>query len=254
MEQFERRQKIAELVNTQGRVKVTELAALFDVSEVSVRADLADLEAKGLLSRVYGGAVSSYKSYYNMTMHQRLSVNREQKDRIAARVVEMIEEHDTIMLNSGTTTLAIFRRIPADMHVSLVTNSITIALEAAGNPNFNVVLLGGSVNARYQFVYGDNAIAQLKDYHADKLILSVDGISPADGFTTYYDREVELDRIMLANSAMHIVAADSSKLGRTAFAHIAPISAADYIITTADRAAGEDLAALREITPQLITV
>ena len=254
MEQFERRQKIAELVNTQGRVKVAELAALFDVSEVSVRADLADLEAKGLLSRVYGGAVSSYKSYYNMTMHQRLSVNREQKDQIAARVVEMIEEHDTIMLNSGTTTLAIFRRIPADMHVSLVTNSITIALEAAGNPNFNVVLLGGSVNARYQFVYGDNAIAQLKDYHADKLILSVDGINPADGFTTYYDREVELDRIMLANSAMHIVAADSSKLGRTAFAHIAPISAADYIITNADRAAGEDLAALREITPQLITV
>ena len=254
MEQFERRRKIAEMVNGRGKVKVAELARLFEISEVSIRADLADLEAQGLLSRVHGGAVSSYKSYYNMDLQQRLSMNREKKERIAEKVAGMIENHDTIMFNSGTTTLAIFRRIPAGLTLNIVTNSITIALEAAANPNYNVVLLGGSVNARYQFVYGDNAGAQLKQYHADKLILSVDGISAEDGFTTYYDREAELDRLMLAGSATRIVAADSSKLGRTAFAHIAPLEAADYIITNTDSSTAEDIGELREAATKLLTV
>ena len=81
MEQYERRQKIAELVNSKGKVKVTELSELFGISEVSIRTDLADLEAKGLLSRVHGGAVSSYKTYYNMDMQRRLSANRDNKIR-----------------------------------------------------------------------------------------------------------------------------------------------------------------------------
>ena len=254
MEQFERRQKIAELVNSKGKVKVTELSELFGISEVSIRTDLADLEAKGLLSRIHGGAVSSYKTYYNMDMQQRLSANRDSKDKIAARVAQMIEDNDTVMLNSGTTTLSIFRRIPQSLNLSIVTNSIAIALEAAAIPSFNVVLLGGSVNSKYQFVYGDNANAQLKGYHADKLILSVDGISAADGFTTYYDLEAELDRLMLTNSATRIVAADSSKLGRTAFKHIAPIADADYIITNADSSTNDDIAELKEYNPNIITV
>ena len=72
MDVFERKQKILEILQRDGRVKVTDLSALFEISEVSIRMDLADLEAKGMLSRVHGGAVSSYKNYYNMNMQQRL--------------------------------------------------------------------------------------------------------------------------------------------------------------------------------------
>ena len=254
MEQFERRQKIAELVNSKGKVKVADLSEIFGISEVSVRSDLADLEAKGLISRVHGGAVSSYKTYYNMDMQQRLSVNRDNKDKIAEYVAQMIDDNDTVMLNSGTTTLSIFRKIPQSLNLSIVTNSIAIALEAAVNPSFNVVLLGGSINPKYQYVYGDNANAQLKGYHADKLILSVDGIAAADGFTTYYEREAEIDKLMLTNSATRIVAADSSKLGRTAFKHIAPISEADYIITNFDSSINDDIEELKEFYPNIITV
>lgn len=254
MDLFERRQKIAELVNSKGKVKVAELAEIFGISEVSVRTDLADLEAKGLISRVHGGAVSSYKTYYNMDMQQRLSANRDNKDMIAEIVAPMIENNDTVMLNSGTTTLSIFRKIPQNLNLSIVTNSIAIALEAADNPNFNVVLLGGSVNPKYQFVYGDNANSQLKGYHADKLILSVDGITAEDGFTTYYDREAEIDRLMLANAATRIVASDSSKLGRTAFKHIAPITEADYIITNYDSSKNDDIEELKGYNPNIITV
>ena len=116
------------------------------------------------------------------------------------------------------------------------------------------MLLGGSVNPKYQFVYGDTANAQLRGYHADKLILSVDGITAENGFTTYYDLEAELDRLMLSNSATRIVAADSSKLGRTAFKHIAPITDADYIITTSDSSTHDDIAEPKEYNPNIITV
>ena len=250
----ERKEKILELLSKEGKVRVNDLSRMFHISEVTIRMDLADLEKKGLLSRVHGGAVSSYKTYYNMSMQQRLAANQEQKQAIALKAVAMIEDNDTIMLNSGTTTLAVFRMIPPNMNLSIVTNSVAIALEAGGNPHYNVVLLGGAINSKYQFIYGDDANAQLEKYHADKLILSVDGITPDNGLTTYYDREAELDRLMLARSATKIITADSTKIGRTAFARIAGIGEADYIITNNDSTISEELAALEQAVGNIITV
>lgn len=254
MDIFERKQKILEILNRDGKVRVNELSALFEISDVTIRMDLADLEAKGLLSRVHGGAVSSYKTYYNMDMQQRLTANQDQKQAIAKHIVEMIDENDTIMLNAGTTTLTVFRMIPQKINLSIVTNSVAIALEAGANPNFNVVLLGGVINAKHQFVYGDDAIAQLEKYHADKLILSVDGVTLDNGLTTFYSQEVELDRMMLSRSATKIIAADSTKLGRTAFARIADIGAADYIVTNNDASAVDEIQELRQNVQNFITI
>ncbi len=254
MDVFERREKILEMLHRDGRVKVNELSALFDISDVTIRMDLADLEAKGQLSRVHGGAVSSYKTYHNMDMQQRMAANQGQKEAIARYIVGMIEENDTIMFNAGTTTLAVFRMLPAKMNLSIVTNSIAIAVEASANPNFNVVLLGGSVNPKYQFIYGADAIMQLERYYADKLILSVDGITLENGLTSFYNHEVELDRIMLTHASSKIVAADSTKLGRTAFTRIADISMPDYIITNNDPATQEELEQLRQTDQNIIAV
>ena len=137
---------------------------MFGVSEVTVRTYLEDMEKKGLLSRVHGGAVSSYKPYYSMNLNQRLETNQTAKVAIAERVAELIQPNDTIMLNSGTTTLLVFRKFPANYSLNIVTNSISIALEASGNPNYNVILVGGSVNTKYQFTYGNDAIYQIKKY------------------------------------------------------------------------------------------
>jgi len=227
----ERKQKILEILEKNGAVKVSELSRLFDISEVTVRNYLADMENKGLLSRVHGGAISSYKPYYSMNLNQRLETNQAEKNKIAEIVAQMVEPNDTIMLNSGTTTLLTFRCLPAKYNLNIVTNSISIALEAADNPNFNVILVGGAVNTKYQFTYGTDAVQQLKNYHADKLILSVDGINAEKGFTTYYDKEAEIDRTMIAQSDLCIVAADFTKFGRTAFANVSSSSVADYIVT-----------------------
>lgn len=231
MQQNERKNKILELLKKNGSVKVTELSSLFNISEVSVRNYLDDMEKKGLLSRVHGGAISSYKPYYSMNMSQRMETNQLKKKRIAEMAAQMVKPNDTIMLNSGTTTLLVFRALPSDYNLNIVTNSIAIALEASDNPNFNVILAGGAVNTKYQFTFGFDAAAQLKNYHADKLILSVDGIDAENGFTTYYDKEAYIDQIMIEQSKICIVVADTSKFERTAFSKISAPTIADYIVT-----------------------
>ena len=229
----QRKQKILELLKENDSVRVTNLARMFDVSEVTIRSDLEDMEKKGLLSRVHGGAVSSYKPYYSMNLNQRLETNQTAKVEIAEAIASLIRPNDTVMLNAGTTTLLTFRKFPAEYTLNIVTNSISIALEASGNPNFNVILVGGSVNTKYQFTYGSDTVAQLRNYHADKLILSVDGID-AGGFTTFYNKEAAVDLAMIEQSDACIVAADHTKFGRRAFAKISDLSVADYLVTNSD--------------------
>lgn len=228
-----RKQKILDLLKANGSVKVTELSGILDISEVTVRNYLSDLEKKGLLSRIHGGAISSYKPYYSMNMAQRLETNNTEKVDIANKVAAMIEPNDTIMLNSGTTTLLTFRKFPYEYNLNIVTNSIAIALEASSNPNYNVILVGGTLNTKYQFSFGADAVSQLRNYHADKFILSVDGIDTENGFTTYYDKESEIDRVMIEQSDKCIVVADFSKFNRSAFVKISDLSSAECIVTNA---------------------
>lgn len=227
----QRKQKILELLKEKDSVRVTSLSKLFGVSEVTIRTYLEDMEKKGLLSRVHGGAVSSYKPYYSMNLNQRLETNQQAKVEIAERVASLIQPNDTVMLNAGTTTLLVFRKFPANYNLSIVTNSISIALEASGNPNYNVILVGGSVNTKYQFTYGNDAVKQIQKYHADKLILSVDGIDAHQGLTTYYNKEATVAATMIEQSDCCIIAADRSKFGHSAFAKISNLAVADYIVT-----------------------
>jgi len=227
-----RKQKILEIIRKNGMVKVADLSRLFNVSEVTIRNYLADMESKGLLSRTHGGAISSYKPYCSMNFNQRLETNHHEKEIIAKRTASMIESGDTVMFNAGTTTLLVFRHLPQDYHLNIITNSISIALEASTNPNYNIVLIGGSLNPKYQFTFGVDATDTLKNYYADKLILSVDGIDFSNGFSTYYNEEIDVDRQMLEQSSVSIIAADCSKFGRNALVKISDLSTADYLVTT----------------------
>ncbi len=250
----ERKEKILELLSKKGKVKVSELSKLFDTSNITIRSDLADLEDKGLLFRVHGGAVNSYKSYCDMDLKQRLDTNHRAKLLIAKQAVKNLKEHDTVMLNSGSTTLLVFRSLPPQLHLNIVTNCITIALEASGNPNYNVVLLGGLVNAKYQFVYGDDAVSQLKKYHANKLFLSVDGVTTDGSLTTYYDREAEIAKLMLSQSASKIIVADSAKIGKTAFVNIVNSANDCTLITDSANLDSKSVSSLKKNLGKLVVV
>jgi len=245
----QRKARIVELLNENGEVKVSALSKMFNISEVTIRFDLEALENEGLLSRVYGGAVSSGKLYHEMDLKQRFMANEAEKKAIAEQIASMINNNDTIMMNAGTTLTYVLRALKGTgrkkKNISLVTNSIQTALEASSYQGFNVTLLGGYIDSKYQFTYGSDVIQQLSNYHADKLILSVDGINCDAGYTLYYSHETDVTRTMMSRSATTIVAADCSKIGRIAFANAAPLDKADYIVT--NEAAPKDyVEAIRE--------
>jgi len=124
-------------------------------------------------------------------------------------------------------------------NLTIVTNSIAIALEAGKFTNLKVILLGGDVNSEYQFTYGTAALKSLSEYHADKLILSVDGISHENGLSTFYYQEADICKKMIEQSKTVIIAADYTKIGRVAFSSITNASAADIIVTNKNSAPDE---------------
>ncbi len=248
-----RRQKILELLEKNGKVRVSELSRLFDISDVTIRLDLTELEKSGLLERIHGGAVSTNKAYYNMNFSERISRFEKEKREIAKAAAEKIQDNDTVIMNSGTTTYFIAQELKKKKALTVVTNSISIAQELAHLPNFNIILLGGSYNYQYQFTYGDDTIRQLQNYKTDKLILCVDGVSNAFGLTTQHYQEAEVNRVMLGRVNQVIVVADFSKIGRENFATISSLEAVDTLITN-HSANREELASISGMGIDVITV
>lgn len=226
----QRKEQIIELLRQNGSVKVSELSKMFGVSEVTIRIDLKDLESKGMLLCVHGGAISHYKNYYNMSFKQRMKANETEKRRIAEALCSYVDDDDTIMMNSGTSTLYALDALSRYRNLKIVTNSIFLALDAGKYSGISTVLLGGSINPNYHFTFGIDAETQLENYHFSKAILSIDGVSE-DGLSTYYEEEAELCRRMIKQSDQTIVLADYSKIGRKAFVKIADLNSVDILIS-----------------------
>lgn len=226
-----RRKLILEILESKGKVKVSNLSEIFNISEVTIRIDLTELENEGLLERVHGGAVRTNKFYYALSFQERITKYAAEKRAIALGVKNLIKPGDTIIINAGTTTYFIAQELRSLSSLTVVTNSISIMMELAHLPNFNVILLGGSYNSQFQFTYGEDAISQLKKYKADKLILSADGVSGEIGITTYHISSAEISKIMIERAYHTIVVADYSKIGYEKFAYISPIDQIDCVVT-----------------------
>ena len=227
----DRRNKIIDMLARKGKVKVVDLSKQFDTSEVTIRNDLSELENVGLLERVHGGAISAYRAYYNMSLQERIKTNEEEKRRIATEASRLIVDGDTLMVNSGTTTLLTVKALRNVKNLTIVTNSISIVQEIGHYGNIHVILLGGNIDHWNQFTYGDDAINQLNRYRADKLILSVDGIKLDSGITTFSHLEAEVCRQMAERVNKIIIVGDYTKIGRTSFSYIRSIDGVDMLIS-----------------------
>ncbi len=230
----QRRDEIISIIHSKGKVKVSELSEKYGISDVSIRKDLEYLEMQGHLSRVHGGALGLNKLYVNMDLTERFKTNSNAKRRLAKAAASLIEDNDTIMMNAGTTLSYVLHAIQGKKNVTIVTNSIQNAMEASLYPSFNVILLGGEFDSKYQFTYGEDALTQLENYHATKCILSVDGISVEAGLTLYYANEASLARKMIECSNCLIVTADGTKLGKSAFAKITDVKKTSILVTNTD--------------------
>ncbi len=248
----ERRARIAAQVHKNSRVRVSELSEEYNTSEVTIRKDLEALEAQGQLRRVHGGAVGLNKLYIDMDLSERYLTNSGAKKTLAELAADFIEDNDTIFMNAGTTLTYVLRAIRNKKNINLVTNSVQNATEAALYPSFNVILLGGELDSKYQFTYGTDAENQLENYHATKCILSVDGISADAGLTLYYSNEAPLARKMIESSAKTIVVADSTKIGKGVFARITSAEKTNVLVTNPSENKAE-LDALKELGVEIYT-
>ncbi|HML67027.1 MAG TPA: DeoR/GlpR family DNA-binding transcription regulator [Clostridia bacterium] len=226
-----RRKKILEVLRRDGQVRVAQLSEALGATVVTIRSDLDALEQDGYLERTQGGAIQTMKNYYNLEFQRRKQEHLANKKSIAATAASLVRDGDTLFINSGTTTYFTAVELKQRKNLNVVTNSISVAVELGGLPSFRVILLGGDINAQYSFTYGEDVKEQISRYRANWAILSVDGVNPGTGITTYHAEESVIDRIMIERAQTAAIVADSSKLGRESFSLISALSRGTVLIT-----------------------
>lgn len=233
-----RRKMIIDLLRRNGRVRVTELSAMMNTSPVTIRNDLSALEREGLLERIQGGAIQTVNNLYQHNAVLRSHDKLEIKKGISRAAASLVNDGETLMINSGSTTLLTAIELLKKKSLNIVTNSLHVALEFGTQPSCRVILLGGGINTQYTFTYGQDAQDQLSKYKADKAILSISGIHPEIGLTTYHAEEAAIDCMMMDRARETLIVADSSKYGHESFAHIAEMRRVHCWVT--DRGLAQD--------------
>lgn len=227
----ERRDDIIQVLYDQGRVRVDELSDQFSVTTVTIRNDLDFLEKKGILHRTHGGAILRKHVYEDPTLEEKQELHSEEKQRIGQKAVEMIKNGDSILLDSGTTTREISRRITGIENLTVMTNAINIAFELVNKNQINLMLTGGTVRSESYSLVGPDAETVIRNYYFDKLFLGVDGLDLEQGLTTPNPMEAQLNRLMVERAQEVIAVTDSSKLGRHSFSFICGLESISTIIT-----------------------
>jgi DeoR family transcriptional regulator of aga operon len=226
-----RRTAILEKLNETGQVDVNELSNEFNVSEVTIRNDLGRLETKNLLIKVRGGAIKVDRVGMDFALSDKNKHNSEEKERIGRTAAGLIEEGDTIILDSGTTTMEIARNLSAFQNLTVITNALNVAQVLADYKDANVIVPGGFLRKNSLSLVGTTAEDSFRGYFCDKLFLAVDGFSATYGLSTPNVEEAHLNKVMIGISKKVIVVTDSSKFQKRSFAFIAPVSEIDVVVT-----------------------
>jgi len=226
----ERKSKIAQMIKEGKSVKVNELAKLFGVSESTIRRDLNELESLGIVKRTHGGAVNNFATTFELSFAEKEDRFAKEKEYIGKLAAKYIEDGDTIILDSGTTTQYIARNIKAK-NVIVITNSVNIANELSNREDIEVIVTGGVIRSKTKALVGDITQSTLKQFRCDKAFIAANGVSIEFGVTTPTHLEAAVKRTMIENAKEVFLVADSSKFGQVTFALICPVDRLNYIIT-----------------------
>lgn len=227
----QRKEKILELLKEDGSAKVNDLARIFKVTEVTIRQDLEKLEKNGLVVREHGGVhlkdVEDQVRNFSLD-HQD---NLREKEIIAEKCLEFIHPGDTIILDSGSTTTEIAKKIVNIKGLTVITNALNIALMLGANPNIDIIMTGGEFKAPTLSLTGQKAADFFKGLNVQKLFLATAGISLKSGLTYPSLSDLVVKKAMIEAADTTYLVADSSKIGKSAFASLGALSLIDYIIT-----------------------
>ena len=229
----ERRRCIVELVEQHGRATVEELATRFDISPVTIRADLEALSRNAAIVRSHGGALPAPARAAHAPLSTKETQRRAQKRRIGQAAAELVEDGDTVILDSGSTTIEIACALRQRKwnELTVVTNGLHIALELCAIPSIRVIMLGGLLRPSSHSLAGLSAEQMLSQLSADRLFLGIDGIDPEVGMTTLDPQKAALNALMIRISREVVGVFDASKFGQRSLSAIAPVSALNLAIT-----------------------
>jgi DeoR/GlpR family transcriptional regulator of sugar metabolism len=229
----QRQAAILDRVRAAGGVRVSELAAEYRVSDMTIRRDLESLAERGLLAKVHGGATTVNPGSAHEPGFAAKSVQqRAEKAAIAARAASLVSPGDAIALSAGTTTAELAQRLVDVPALTVVTNSIPVAdvFYRGGRPDQTVVLTGGTRTPSDALV-GPVAVAAIRSLHLDVLFLGVHGMSERAGYTTPNLMESDTNRALLRAADRLVVLADSSKWGTVGISSIAALAEAHVVVT-----------------------
>lgn len=228
----QRRKIIMDRIRAGLPVSVSELSRELGVSPMTIRRDLYHLEKEGILSRTHGGAVPvNIGSAEEPSFAEKLDRFPAEKLAIARKAAELVEEGDTILLGAGTTVTALAKLLKDRQNLTVVTNTVNIAMELAQSEGINLILTGGNIRTKSYALVGALAERVLREIHVQKVFLGVNGISLEHGLTTPNMTEAYTNSLMIGAADQVIVLADHSKIGRVALSRFAPITAVHTFIT-----------------------
>lgn len=207
----QRKDHLLALLATDGRVVAKDVAADLEVSEDSIRRDLRELADAGLCVRVYGGALPVPAA--EVPVAQRSTVATDSKERVARAAVALIRPGSTIILDAGTTTLAMARMLPQDPSLTVITPSPAVAVAVAEHSPARVLIVGGEVSRHSLVAGGALALEAIARLGADVFFLGVTGIHPDHGLTTGVLDDAVVKRALAARSADVYVLGSAEKIG-----------------------------------------
>lgn len=228
----QRRLEILNLIQEDGQAKVQKLSKIFKVSEVTIRQDLEELENLGYVQREHGGAFLKDVGSFAKTGKLFNQTHIEQKQEIARKAAALVEEGDSIILDSGSTTTELAKILASYNSLTVLTNALNIAYILGENPGINLIVSGGEFKAPTLSLTGEIAANLFKNVHVSKLFLATAGISADDYLLTYPSlSDLVVKSSMIRSASKVYLLADSSKIGHSSFASLGKISLVDVLIT-----------------------
>ena len=251
----ERRRETLKILEEQKRVTVDDLAERFQVSAVTVRSDLEHLATDGLLVRSHGGAILPLGPQTEYPLQIKKTLHRAEKIRIGRAAAQLIQPHQTVILDSGTTTAEVARVIKQTSleALTVITHALNIAQELLDAPNISLIMIGGVLRQVSGSFVGPQAERMMSELHADHFFLAVDGLDPEAGPSTPDVLEAQLNAVMMRMAKQVTVITDATKLGRRSLSIIGDMESVHRVITD-DRVTEEMACQLRELGIEVLIV
>ena len=227
----QRREKIFELIQEDGSAKVINLSKIFKVTEVTIRQDLEKLEKEGLVIKEHGGAFLKDIKDQVQSFSLGHRENIDKKELIAKKCLEFIKNGDTIILDSGSTTTEIAKHLKGFKNLTVITNALNIALILGAESGIELIVTGGEFKPPTLSLTGQKTADFFKGLNVGKLFLATAGISLKAGLTFPSISDLVVKKAMIEAADITYLVADSTKIGKSAFASLGALSLIDYIIT-----------------------